>query len=161
MSRTFPRVMVVTALTMLLAFSTNASCKNVVVKKQYITDCDTGGEYDFCQIWSGVGGYGHGKFTAKGSFDGIDCGITASASPVGQNFCIYRDDFVSDRGDELWAFNAQACDANGAFPCSGLHYVEGGTGRFAGANGTLFIYGDTSGVTIKGQLCGLRIQGDD
>ena len=92
----------------------------------------------FCQVWSGTGGYGNGEFIAQGDLFTDSCVVSFPDSPPDQAFCISRDDFTNKRGEEIWAFNVLASD-RGAGVSAGLHYVEGGTGRFEGVHGVLYI----------------------
>lgn len=131
-----------------------ASCKQIVIHKEYVTDCVPEGDNSFCQVWSGTGGYGNGLFRSEAEAPSENCGPSFPQSPLGQAFCISRDDFVNENGDEIWAFNVAANDLSGPIFGAGIHYVEGGSGRFAGVHGKLFIAIDGDEGKIWGELCG-------
>lgn len=151
--------LIVAVACLLAAGAASASCKHIVVNKKFIGFCEGGAHNPpetFCQVWSGTGGYGNGEFIAQGDLFTENCVVRFPDSPTDQTFCISRDDFTNKRGEEIWAFNVLVGD-RGAGLNAGLHYVEGGTGRFAGVYGVLHItLKRLQEGTISGELCGFN-----
>ena len=145
----------------MLSVADQSECRKVNIKKRFVEIpelCD----FDACETWKSTAVLGKGTWNLGITFSNTVASPGAVDLPGIQRFTIVTDTFTAKDGDQLFAMNAVAINFDGDPLASGISYVLGGTGRFSGASGRLFIRIDNAAgkARLTGSLCGVDEEDD-